>query len=254
MKNKKQSIKCSECDYCSGLRRFGNTRTNFTCSHPDYGYIRNYFNKKRMSKMPGFLGYWARHSDAVPIETVPAWCPKKSHRNNKYAMPFIQFSTLYFACSAILPCTENPFWILAPLHVFLSHFHFFRNRFLRSSTAIWLNQLSAFAPCQCFTLAGIVMTVPGTRLTASLPSSWYHPSPAVQIKIWPPPVSAWWICQLLWQPGSNVTFAKNREHCFGSVRGFRNDSPEKYCEYIRFLKICPIIIFHIRYSFPFFNV
>lgn len=77
MENKKQSIKCSECDYCSGLRRFGNTRTSFTCSHPDHGYIRNYFNEKRMSKMPGFLGYGASYSDVVPIKTAPAWCPKK---------------------------------------------------------------------------------------------------------------------------------------------------------------------------------
>ena len=36
----------------------------------------------------------------------------------------------------------------------------------------WLNQLSALAPCQCLTLAGMVITVPGVRLTAGLPSSW----------------------------------------------------------------------------------
>ena len=40
-----------------------------------------------------------------------------------------------------------------------------------TSTAIWENQLSAFAPCQCFTSAGMVMTIPGSRLTASFPSS-----------------------------------------------------------------------------------
>lgn len=44
---------------------------------------------------------------------------------------------------------------------------------------MWLNQLSALAPCQCLTLAGMVITVPGVRLTAGLPSSWYQPSPAV---------------------------------------------------------------------------
>ena len=40
-----------------------------------------------------------------------------------------------------------------------------------TSTAMWLNQESAFAPCQCFTSGGMLMTVPGVRLTASLPSS-----------------------------------------------------------------------------------
>ncbi len=33
-----------------------------------------------------------------------------------------------------------------------------------ASKAMWLNQLSALAPCQCFTPAGITTTVPGTRL------------------------------------------------------------------------------------------
>ena len=40
-----------------------------------------------------------------------------------------------------------------------------------TSTAMWLNQLSALAPCQCLTLAGIMMTLPSCRLTAGLPSS-----------------------------------------------------------------------------------
>ena len=34
MKNQKQTIKCSECEYCSGLRPVRNTRTEFTCTHP----------------------------------------------------------------------------------------------------------------------------------------------------------------------------------------------------------------------------
>ena len=50
------------------------------------------------------------------------------------------------------------------------------------SMAMWLNQLSFFAPCQCLTLAGIITTLPSCRLTAALPSSWYQPSPAVQIR------------------------------------------------------------------------
>lgn len=53
---------------------------------------------------------------------------------------------------------------------------------------MWLNQLSRLAPCQCLTSAGMTMTLPGSRLTASLPSSWYQPSPAVQISSCPPPL------------------------------------------------------------------
>lgn len=77
MKNQKQTIKCSECGYCSGLRPVGNTRTEFTCIHPEQRYIKDYFNKKRINKMPAFIGFSARYSDAVPIKTAPVWCPKK---------------------------------------------------------------------------------------------------------------------------------------------------------------------------------
>lgn len=82
MKDQKQTIKCSACQHCSGFRSLGNTRTSFTCRHPDQRYIENYFHKKRMQKMPGFLGYGARYSDAVPVKTAPAWCPKKKTQKN----------------------------------------------------------------------------------------------------------------------------------------------------------------------------
>ena len=88
------------------------------------------------------------------------------------------------------------------------------------STAMWLNQLSRLAPCQCLTSAGMTMTLPGSRLTASLPSSWYQPSPAVQISSCPPPSEAWWICQLFRHPGSKVTLARNSPSS-GRVRGLR---------------------------------
>ena len=39
------------------------------------------------------------------------------------------------------------------------------------STAIWLNQDFAFAPCQCFTLAGITTMSPSFKLCAGFPSS-----------------------------------------------------------------------------------
>ena len=71
MMKDKEIIKCSGCQHCSGLRPIGNTRTSFTCSHPDQGYINNYFREKRMQKMPGFLGFGARYSDAVPEKKVP---------------------------------------------------------------------------------------------------------------------------------------------------------------------------------------
>ena len=83
MKDKKEAIKCSGCQHCSGLRPVGNTRTSFSCSHPDQGYILDYFREKRIQKMPGFLGYGARYSDAVPIKTAPAWCPKKKASEEK---------------------------------------------------------------------------------------------------------------------------------------------------------------------------
>ena len=83
MEDKKQSVKCSECGYCSGFRpqsvtnTLGNTRTEFTCIHPDQDYTKNYFHEKRLQKMPGFIGFGARYSDAVLIKTAPAWCPEK---------------------------------------------------------------------------------------------------------------------------------------------------------------------------------
>lgn len=82
MMKDKEIIKCSGCQHCSGLRPIGNTRTSFTCRHPDQGYINNYFREKRMQKMPGFLGFGARYSDAVPVKTAPAWCPKKKIQKN----------------------------------------------------------------------------------------------------------------------------------------------------------------------------
>lgn len=87
MKEKKQTIKCSECQHCDGYRRPGNTRTSFTCEHPDREYIQSYFVKNRITKMLGFIGFGEAYSDIVPIKSSPAWCPKKkaesiSHTND----------------------------------------------------------------------------------------------------------------------------------------------------------------------------
>ncbi len=46
------TIRCSECGYCSGFRPVGNTRTEFTCAHPDQRYIQDYFFRKNMRKIP----------------------------------------------------------------------------------------------------------------------------------------------------------------------------------------------------------
>src|SRR5699024_2743884 len=74
------------------------------------------------------------------------------------------------------------------------------------TNARWLNQASAFAPCQCFVPAGTRTTVPGSMLIGSSPSAWYQPDPAVHIRIWsPPPSVPWWTCQLLRHPGSKLT-------------------------------------------------
>lgn len=83
MKDKKETIKCSGCQHCSRFRPVGNTRTEFTCKHPDHKYIENYFSKKDIHKMPGFLGFGARYSDTVPIKTAPAWCPRKKVSEEK---------------------------------------------------------------------------------------------------------------------------------------------------------------------------
>ena len=79
----KTNHKMLRINHCSGLRRPGNTSTSFTCSHPDQRYIQDYFREKRMNKMPGFLGYGARYSEAVPIKTAPAWCPEKRAAKQK---------------------------------------------------------------------------------------------------------------------------------------------------------------------------
>lgn len=54
MKDQKQTIKCSACQHCSGFRSLGNTRTSFTCRHPDQRYIENYFHKNLLTKVKTF--------------------------------------------------------------------------------------------------------------------------------------------------------------------------------------------------------
>ncbi len=71
-------VRCKDCEYCEEFRKAGNTRSEFRCNHPDQRYIATYFKEKRISKMPGFLGFGKSHSSEVSVKTSPAWCPKKS--------------------------------------------------------------------------------------------------------------------------------------------------------------------------------
>ena len=60
MKEAKPAIRCSGCSHCSSYR-----------------YIHDYFLRKNMLKMPCFIGFGAKYSEAVPVKTAPAWCPEK---------------------------------------------------------------------------------------------------------------------------------------------------------------------------------
>lgn len=73
----REKIKCAGCEYCEEFRPLGNTRSEFTCQHPDRAYIEEYFKTHGIQKMPRFLGFGERYSSEVPIKTSPAWCPKK---------------------------------------------------------------------------------------------------------------------------------------------------------------------------------
>lgn len=72
-----KTIRCAECEYCKEFRPEGNTRSNFTCEHPDTSYIREFYKKNKISRMEGFIGFGKRYSSDVPIKTSPKWCPKK---------------------------------------------------------------------------------------------------------------------------------------------------------------------------------
>ena len=73
----KEKIRCKDCEYCKCIGGLRATRGEFFCEHPDYEYIDEYFRRKRMAKMPRFLGFGKPYSKEVPIKTSPAWCPLK---------------------------------------------------------------------------------------------------------------------------------------------------------------------------------
>lgn len=73
----KSKIKCCECKYCKETRRWGNTRSEFSCNHPDKSYISHYFKEHQISKNVGFIAFGKAGSSLVPVKRSPAWCPKK---------------------------------------------------------------------------------------------------------------------------------------------------------------------------------
>ena len=75
-----EKIKCSECNYCTDIRGYGNKRGSFYCEHPDYDYLYQYFQKHRIKKSVGFIGFGERFSEQPSIKFSPAWCPKKAGR------------------------------------------------------------------------------------------------------------------------------------------------------------------------------
>lgn len=73
----KQVIKCSECEHCKEFTQVGNTRSEFTCEHPDKEYIREYYRQHKINKLVGFIGFGKRWSSKPPIKSSPRWCPRK---------------------------------------------------------------------------------------------------------------------------------------------------------------------------------
>ena len=79
----KEKIKCKDCEYCQAYRSLSSTRNGFYCKHPNHAYIFDYFQKRRMCKAPGFLGFGKPYSEEIPIKTSPAWCPYKNKEGDK---------------------------------------------------------------------------------------------------------------------------------------------------------------------------
>lgn len=70
-------IKCSECEHCKEFRPVGNTRSEFTCEHPNREYIREYYKQHKITRAEGFIGFGIRWQHQVPIKSSPKWCPRK---------------------------------------------------------------------------------------------------------------------------------------------------------------------------------
>ena len=91
--------------------------------------------------------------------------------------------------------------------------------------AMWLIEVVALAPCQCFTPGGVQITSPGLISRFGLPSSCIHPIPDMTIRIWPPGC----VCHAERAPGSNVTMLPFEDVCwFAPKNGFTIAVPVKF--------------------------
>ena len=95
-----------------------------------------------------------------------------------------------------------------------------------TSRATWENQLSLAAPCQCLTSGGMTTVSPAERACAGLPTPDTSRGRRCTSRICPPPLDAWWMCQLLRQPGSKVTLAA--ENAVFTAEGLEVAVPPKY--------------------------
>lgn len=66
--------RCQTCPHLKGTRRVGNSRTAYSCGHPDQAYIEEYFKKNHIQKMPGFLAFG--HGQ-LPMKRTVKWCPEE---------------------------------------------------------------------------------------------------------------------------------------------------------------------------------
>lgn len=72
-------VKCEECQYKEEYRKFGNSRSEVMCRHPDGKYIYQYFKEHGIRKYEGFIGY-VNSKGIFPIKKAPAWCPLNAER------------------------------------------------------------------------------------------------------------------------------------------------------------------------------
>lgn len=72
--------RCQTCPYVSAYRKQGNSRTEYSCNHPDQEYIMEYFKKHKMVKMPGFLGFG---HGKLPLKRTVKWCPMEKEGKQK---------------------------------------------------------------------------------------------------------------------------------------------------------------------------
>lgn len=69
-------MNCKDCNHKREFQKLGNRTKSVICAHPNKKYIRDYFEKNRLSKMEGFLGF-IDTKGTFPVKKSPKWCPLK---------------------------------------------------------------------------------------------------------------------------------------------------------------------------------